>query len=234
MTLDEILQGNIPETLDGKTAAASQLVAISRRIVPVTSLLIASARRDNFENDVPAWVVWCRETLGMDGSDRDHRRVIGELLLDTRDDNVVYNTLFGLPFDKLLPLSRIPADQIAAFLSHHNVKKLKREEIRAAVSEWLGEEPKIKQETPDLPGFSAALDAINAMEPEAICTRVSDQDAANGALRAGMGLLGASLEFHKKHKPDVSLLQELRASLLNEVKELEEIINDCCIQHCEN
>lgn len=231
MTLDEILQGNIPAAIEDKTAAASQLIAISRRIVPVTSLLIASARRDNFEHDTAGWVVWCRETLEMDGSDRDHRRQIGDLLLDTRGNDVVYNTLFGLPFDKLLPVSRIPEDQIEAFLSHHDVKKLKRDEIRAAVCEWLGEEAKIKQETPDLPGFTLALDAINAMEPEAICTRVSDKDAAMSALRAGMGLLGASLEYHKKHKDDVLILQDLKASLLNEVKELEAVISECCIQH---
>lgn len=80
---------------------------------------------------------------------------------------------------------------------------------------WLNEEPKIKQETPDLPGFSLALDAINAMEPEAICTRVSDQEAAMSALRAGMGLLGASIEYHKREKKDILLLQNLKASLLD-------------------
>ena len=230
MTLDEILQGNIPETLDGKTAAASQLVAISRRIVPVTSLLIASARRDNFKDDVPAWAVWCRDVLGMDGSDRDHRRAIGELLLDTRDNAKVYDTLFNLSFNKLIPLTRIDAEQIEAFLSHYDVARMDRDEVRLAVAAWLNEEPKIKQETPDLPGFSLALDAINAMEPEAICTRVSDQEAAMSALRAGMGLLGASIEYHKREKKDILLLQNLKASLLDEVKELEAIISDCCVQ----
>lgn len=129
MTLDEILQGNIPETLDGKTATASQLVTISRRIVPVTSLLIASARRDNFRDDVPAWAVWCRDVLGMDGSDRDHRRAIGELLLDTRDNAMVYDTLFNLSFNKLIPLTRIDAEQIEAFLSHYDVARMDRDEV---------------------------------------------------------------------------------------------------------
>ena len=124
MTLDELLQGQIPDSIEDKTAAASQLVALSRRIVPVTSLLIASARRDNFRNDVTAWAVWCRETLAMDGSDRDHRRQIGDLLLDTRADNAGSNTLCVLPFDKLLVLSRIDAGQIGAFLSHYDVKNL--------------------------------------------------------------------------------------------------------------
>ena len=50
------------------------------------------------------------------------------------------------------------------------------------------------------------------------------------ALRAGMGLLGASIEYHKREKKDVLLLQNLKASLLDEVKELEAIISDCCTQ----
>ena len=226
-----ILQGQIPASLEEKTVAAGNLVYLSRRIVPVTSLLIAAARRDNFDRDPAGWTQWCREHMELDGSDRDHRRAIGDLLLDVRDQTAVYNTLFGLAFDKLLVLTRIPADQIAAFLSHHNVKTMNRDDVRTAVAEWLGEKPREKVETPELPGFTAALEAISSMEPEAICVRVADEAAANHALSAGLGLLGASLAYHKREKKDVELLQGLRASLLDEVKELEGIISECCIQH---
>ena len=230
MELNDILNGQIPASLEEKTAAAGNLVYLSRRIVPVTSLLIAAARRDNFDRDLAGWTQWCRESLELDGSDRDHRRAIGDLLLDVRDQTAVYNTLFSLPFDKLLVLTRIPADQIAAFLSHHDVKTMKRDDVRAAVAEWLGEKPREKTETPDLPGFAAALEAISCMEPSAICVRVADETAANNALSAGLGLLGASLAYHKREKKDLELLQGLRASLLDEVKELEGIISECCIQ----
>jgi len=231
MDLMKILSGQIPASLEEKTAAATNLVYLSRRIVPVTSLLIAAARRDNFANDPSGWSVWCREAMELEGSDRDHRRAIGDLLLDVRDQTAVYNTLFGLPFDKLLVLTRIPGDQIAAFLSHYDVRALKRDEVRAAVAEWLGETPKEKDATPDLPGFAAALEAISGMDTSAICVRVSDEKAATAALSAGLGLLGASLAFHKREKKDLELLQGLRASLLDEVKELEGIISECCIQH---
>ena len=230
MELNEILNGQIPASLEDKTAAASSLVYLSRRIVPVTSLLIAAARRDNFERDLAGWTQWCRDNMVLEGSDRDHRRAIGDLLLDVRDQTAVYNTLFTLAFDKLLVLTRIPADQIAAFLSHHDVKAMKRDDVRAAVAEWLGEKPREKTETPDLPGFAAALEAISCMEPSAICVRVADETAANNALSAGLGLLGASLAYHKREKKDLELLQGLRASLLDEVKELEGIISECCIQ----
>ena len=230
MDLKEILAGQIPVSLEDKTLAASQLLYLSKRIVPITSLLIAAARRDNFDKDLAGWTQWCRESLELEGSDRDHRRAIGDLLLDVRDQTAVYNTLFTLAFDKLLVLTRIPADQIAAFLSHHDVKAMKRDDVRAAVAEWLGEKPREKTETPDLPGFAAALEAISCMEPAAICVRVADETAANNALSAGLGLLGASLAYHKREKKDLEFLQGLRASLLDEVKELEGIISECCIQ----
>ena len=143
--------------------------------------------------------------------------------------SAVYNTLFSLAFDKLLVLTRIPADQIAAFLSHHDVKAMTRDDVRAAVAEWLGEKPRAK--TPDLPGFAAALKSINDIKPAEICVLVADETAANNALSAGLGLLGASLAYHKREKKDLELLQGLRASLLDEVKELEGIISECCIQH---
>ena len=229
--LTEILNGQIPVSLEDKTKAAGNLLFLSRRIVPVTSLLIAAARRDNFAHDLAGWAQWCRETLDLTGSDRDHRRAIGDLLLDVREQTAVYNTLFTLPFDKLLPLTRIVSDQIPAFLSHHDVRTMGRDEVRMAVAEWLGETPKEKAvETPDLPGFAAALEAISLMEPEAICVRVSDETAAQTALSAGLGLLGASLAYHKREKKDLELLQGLRASLLDEVKELEALISECCTQ----
>lgn len=240
MELEDLLAGNIPETLEEKTIAAGMFLRISKRIVPVSSLLLASARRDHFPFDTAGWVQWCRQNFEMEGSDRDHRRAIGELLLDTRGNHVVYNTLFSLSFDKLLSISRIQdketgeADsrQIAAFLSHYNVKEMSREEVRDAVAQWLGETPKARNLHPDLPGFSAALSALNAMERDNIALRVADEKTATSALRAGIGLLGAGLKYHKDKGSALELLQNLKYELLNEVKELEAALA-CCIQHSE-
>ncbi len=225
-TLEAFWSGSIPETLEAKTAAAGELVTVSRRIVPVTSLLIAAARRDHFRKDTYSWVQWCRDNVGLEGGDRDHRRAIGDMLLDMRDkEDKVYRRLWGLSMDKLLCLTRIPTDQLPAFLSHHNAETMTREEVRMAVCSWLGEEVKEKAVQPDLPGFAAAVDAICSMAPDALVSRVADAPGAAAALKASMGLLGASLSYHKRH-PDVLTLQSVRASLLDEVKEVEGLISE--------
>ena len=231
MEMTDLLNGQIPASLEDKTAAAGHLGFLSRRIVPVTAMLIAAARRDNFKDDKHGWFDWCREAMDMEGTDRDHRRAIGDMLLDVRGKTAVYNTLFSLAFDKLLAMTRIPGDQIAAFLSHHDVGKMNRDEVRSAVAVWLGEKPREKYEQPSLPGFDNALSAICTMAPAEICKEVKNGEAATRALSAGLGLLGASLAYHKRAGKDVELLQDLRASLLDEVKELEGIIAECCLQH---
>ena len=242
MELDDLLQGNIPETLEGKTAAAGIFLRISKRIVPVTALLIASARQDHFEHDTAGWVKWCRDNFELEGSDRDHRRAVGELLLATREKSVVYNTLFFLAFDKLLSISRIEDPithrvdpvQVEAFLSHYNVKEMNREEVRDAVAQWLGETPRERSTQEDLPGFAAAMEAIMQMDESALCIRVSDEASAGSALKAGFMLLGATLNYHTKtqHK-NVELLQGLRLELLQGIEQLEQILAECCTQQSE-
>ena len=121
--------------------------------------------------------------------------------------------------------------QIPAFLSHHKVEELTREQVRDAVAEWLDETPKSRAATtPNLPGFDDALAAINALPSERIARYVTDDRSARHALTAGLGLVEASLSYHKAAKSGVEILQKLKVSLLYEVKELEEIISECCAQ----
>ena len=239
MSFEELLAGNIPVTLEEKTMAAGMLLKISRRIVPVTSLLLASARRDHFERDTAGWVRWCREHFEMEGSDRDHRRAIGELLLDMRENTAAYNTLFFLAFDKLLSLTRledphtkkVDPRQVAAFLSHYNVKEMKREEVRDAVALWLNEKPRERSIESDLPGFTAAVEAITQMKESALCIRISDEESAGSALKAGFMLLGATLHYHTNaERKNVELLQGFRLELLQGIEQLETHLAECCIQ----
>lgn len=240
MELDDLLQGNIPETLEGKTAAAGIFLRISKRIVPLTALLIASARQDHFEHDTAGWVKWCRDNFELEGSDRDHRRAVGELLLATREKSVVYNTLFFLAFDKLLSISRIEDPithkvdpvQVEAFLSHYNVKEMNREEVRDAVALWLNEKPRERSTHPDLPGFAAAL---SKMDEEHLYSFTNDQTSATLALKSSLLLLGATLNYHSRtqHK-NVELLQGLRLELLQGIEQLEQILAECCTQQSED
>ena len=233
ITITDVLKGEIPFSLEEKTLAAKDLFYISKRIVPVTSLLIASARRDNFSDRTGEWTQWCRENLEMEGSDRDHRRAIGEMLLDTRDNHHIYNLLFSLSFDKLYALTRLKIEELPPFLSHYRVKDMTREEVRDAVAQWNNEEVKERNTTEDLPGFTAALGALNAMTPDALCVRISDPAMANMALHSSLMLLDAGLNFHKTQVKNVEFLQKLKLELMDEVRELEQTINECCVQQME-
>ena len=234
INLDNLLSGIIPETLEGKTAAAGQLVRIARRIVPVTSLLIASARRDHFAGAVAAWADWCHETFDIDGADRDHRRVIGDLLLAFYDDKAFFAQLFHLPYNKLLALTRIPADQLKAFASHlgGNIDKMTREELRDAVKLWIGEavqEPKNTDgglHSSEEPEFSTIVHSILKMQQASLLSEVRDDASAALLLNGGFRLLGSALEF-KKHEdvPDVAFLSSVKAALLDEVSEIEAAIS---------
>ena len=234
INLDNLLSGMIPETLEGKTAAAGQLVRIARRIVPVTSLLIASARRDHFAGAVAAWADWCRETFDIDGADRDHRRAIGDLLLGVRDNTALFQMLFQLQFDKLHALTRIPATQLPAFLSHlgSNIARMTREELRDAVKLWIGEEvPQHKSDASAKsaamadPAFSAMLDAILRMSPENLLSEVHDENSAAAILNSGFRLMGSALEYKKSEPmPDVEFLSSVKSALLGEIAEIESAI----------
>ena len=78
---------------------------------------------------------------------------------------------------------------------------------------------------PELPGFDRALDTVVRLDPEALVAAVNDDDKAAQSLRAGMGLLGAALEFEKRREcPDVQTLQAAKAALLSEIDEIEAVI----------
>lgn len=222
-TLDNLLAGTIPATLEDKTQIAHKLKHDTPRIVPSTSILIASAKRDNFPKDTFGWTQWCKEEAGLEGSDRDHRRAIGDMLLYIQGTKL-FDRLYLLGLNKLKCLTQIPDDQLEPFCSRHRVEGLDRDELRKAVHQWIGKEDKEKGNQPELPGFSSALEAICAMDEEALVSRVMDPATAQTTLKAGTGLLGASLSWYKQN-PDPLLLQSLRAALLDEVKELEELLS---------
>ena len=230
--MEKLLSGSIPESLEEKTEAAGAIIRIARRIVPVTSLLIASARRDHFGKSVTEWTAWCSENFDLDGAERDHRRAIGDLLLAVRENTDLFETLFALSFDKLISLTRIPPDQIAAFLSHLNgdIRKISRDDLRDEVKRWLGEKVQERkgaanQDQPELPGFSEAVGAILSMQPQRLLAEVTDDESAKRILDGGFRLVGSALEFKKREEhPDVLFLQTVKTALLQEIEEIEAAI----------
>ena len=202
--MEKLLSGSIPESLEEKTEAVGAIIRIARRIVPVTSLLIASARRDHF----------------------------GKSVTECRENTDLFETLFALSFDKLISLTRIPPDQIAAFLSHLNgdIRKISRDDLRDEVKRWLGEKVQERkgaanQDQPELPGFSEAVGAILSMQPQRLLAEVTDDESAKRILDGGFRLVGSALEFKKREEhPDVLFLQTVKTALLQEIEEIEAAI----------
>lgn len=227
VTLDDVLNGILPESLEDYTAACGELIKLARRIVPVSALLVASCRREHFFGQRAAWVEWAKEATGLDGSELHHRRAIGDLLLDTRDvHEPSFRRLFELDSRKLLPICQISKDQIVAFLKEYKVEGMSREEVRDAVKVFLGLTLDMPRQ-PKLPGFDEAVEAVSRLDANAMRYAINDPDLALKSLAAGMGLLGAAVEFQRStKKPDVELLMDLRKTLLDEAEQVGKAIAD--------
>lgn len=227
VTLDDVLNGILPQSLEDYTAACGELIKLARRIVPVSALLVASCRREHFFGQRAAWVDWAKEATGLEGSELHHRRAIGDLLLDARDvHEPSFRRLFELDSRKLLPICQISKDQIVAFLKEYKVEGMSREEVRDAVKVFLGLTLDMPRQ-PKLPGFDEAVEAVSRLDANAMRYAINDPELALKSLAAGMGLLGAAVEFQRStKKPDVELLVDLRKTLLDEAEAVGKAIAD--------
>lgn len=253
--MEAIAAGEFGFSAEELAGAVSFTLRVSSGTATTTAVAVALIRRDHIR-DAAAWVNWARDRFGLEGSYLHHLHKVGKMLIGLREclgdtqkgaeccnntadarkgaeccNNTVkmYRTLFAAGFDKLLPVTRIPAEQLAAFLSHLRkpIDKMTRGEVRMAVAEWLGESGRTAAESvqPDLPGFDRALDTVWRLEPADLVAAVNNDDKAVQSLRAGMGLLGAALEFEKRREcPDVATLQAAKAALLSEIEEIEAVI----------
>ena len=168
VTLDDVLNGILPQSLEDYTAACGELIKLARRIVPVSALLVASCRREHFFGQRAAWVDWAKEATGLEGSELHHRRAIGDLLLDARDvHEPSFRRLFELDSRKLLPICQISKDQIIAFLKEYKVEGMSREEVRDAVKVFLGLTLDMPRQ-PKLPGFDEAVEAVSRLDADAM------------------------------------------------------------------
>lgn len=230
--MNRIAAGEFGFSSDELTGAVQFALQVSSRTAATTAVVVALVRRDHIP-DVGKWIAWAREALRLEGSYLHHLHKVGKMLIDltsvTCDTQKWYPRLFATDFDKLYAMTRIPAEQLPAFLSRHGkaVDSMTRTGMRAAVADWLGEtkaEPG-ESEQLALPGFDRALDEMVKFAPEALLAAVNNEDKAASSLRAGMGLLGAALEFEKRRAcPDVQTLQAAKAALLSEIDEIEAVI----------
>ncbi len=224
---ERVASGDIPEDVAEITSGCKQLLRVNSRVSQTIAVCIAAVYE---RSDLKEWCRWCRDELGLESvSYRSHLAKVGKMLLNLlRDESALpyYTRLFECDVAKLLTLSRLPENEVVAFLSRNpDLERVGREELRRRVAEWLGEEVS-EAGQPELPGFEAALAAAANLPVESFAGAVKTPDQAEQALYSGLGFLAAALEYEKRAETvDVKKLTEIKQELLDEVAEIEAAID---------
>lgn len=222
----ELAAGTLPASLEEMGTVMRQVLAVAKKSRAVLAVMLAAARR-HFRHDLSGWVLWAKENCELEGSDRDHLRAIGEMLLDLREIDVRhYVRLFAVDTDKLLSVSRIHrhmSDRLVDFLAAYRIEAMKREEVRDAVAECLGLEVTGKKShtQPDLfDGLDILFDYDdNAFEELAGSERYNP---AKGSAVA-IGLLDATMRVAEEKGAPAEYLATLEAELRKRADRLAEL-----------
>ena len=224
--------GQIPDDFTTLSALGKQISCTTRYSVHVLSAIVAKVRRDYFKDSASEWAYWAEEEFELSTNYVHHLRRIGDMMLMLLDDekNIAqYKRLWDLDYDRLYSISKIAtvADhQLLPFLSHFpDLDEMTREEVRDEVKRWLGEPMTEHIVQPSLPGFEQAVEAVLSLDEEKLRRAVGTKESAKRTLMASLGLLGATLEYHKHASSvDVELLSGTKAALLEDVTTIEEAI----------
>lgn len=230
---ERIAAGEFAFSSEELTGAIMFSLQVSTRTAATTAIAITLIRRDHI-TDLGEWVKWARETVRLEGSHLHHLHKIGKMMLDlrsvARNTDKLYRRLYPMGFNKLLPLTCLPGEQLEAFCSHYpTLEDMPRETVRDAVKAWpslidakTAAPGKRVDEQPDLPGFDAIFDAIVHIDNEELFGRVDNDDRAQRSLVAGLSFLEATLHYHcARAIPDACLLASIKADLLTKVKDIE-------------
>ncbi len=231
--IDDILKGISNTDLKEKESACAKIVHMAKRMVPLISLAVARARRDNFGDDANKWSQWCEEHTLLCGSELHHRRAIGDMLLFTQEQNsALFEELFVLDCNKLLAITRISLSELKAFIAQLDKKlcDLSRDEVRNAVRQWIGETPKNIVQQLTFPGFDEVLKSAESLDVESLYDAVSNISIAEKSLSTGFKFVGASLEYLKRNK-DFHALKSAKESLLSEILDIEQAMKECNMSH---
>jgi hypothetical protein len=176
--VEAISAGNIPAELETKTGFITSIIEFTKNASTIMAILLASARHDNFKINTAGWLEWARDNFGFQDAHIHHLRKTGELFLYLlKEFPEVYKRLIGVGQDKLLAISRLPYDQIGAFLEKHDVENMTRDEVRAAVNEALGIKPKEGQGKSGTfqPDMFEALDIFLSTDDDKLDTLFMDE-----------------------------------------------------------
>ena len=246
MITDELINGLIPAELAAKSVAAEEVARFTRRSIPLTAMLIAAARRDNFKNDYEGWMQWCANRLGIElASKRCHLETIGNMLLAIRDlgnQKAVFLRLFEMDSEKLLAITRLMkgfedrAVGIARVIDFVNrfgykLRDMSRDRIRLFVKKELGLEEKTEEKTEEkpaqmmLPGFERSIELFRDLTPETARVMVKTAEVADKTAYAGMLLVDSYVNYVQQHAghADRETLAGLKAQLLDLVDQIDNL-----------
>lgn len=249
MITDELINGLIPAELAAKSVAAEEVARFTRRSIPLTAMLIAAARRDNFKNDYEGWMQWCADRMGVIKADkRCHLDNIGRMLLmiqQTRHQ-AVFRLLFEMDSEKLLAITRLvkgtaaTAEDVAEVVSFANrfgsdLQEMSRDRIRLYVKQWLGlaqadgevefAEAAEKPAQMMLPGFERSIELFRDLTPETARVMVKTAEVADKTAYAGMLLVDSYVNYVQQHAghADRETLAGLKAQLLDLVDQIDNL-----------
>ena len=249
MITDELINGLIPAELAAKSVAAEEVARFTRRSIPLTAMLIAAARRDNFKSDYEGWMQWCANRMGVIKADkRCHLDNIGRMLLmiqQTRHQGV-FRLLFEMDSEKLLAITRLvkgtaaTAEDVAEVISFANrfgydLQEMSRDRIRLYVKQWLGltqadgerefAEAAEKPAQMMLPGFERSIELFRDLTPETARVMVKTADVADKTAYAGMLLVDSYVNYVQQHAghADRETLAGLKAQLLDLVDQIDNL-----------
>ena len=254
MIHDELINGVIPGEIEAKTAATAEVARFTRRCVPLTAMLIAAARRDNFKNDLEGWADWCANVAGIYKSDkRCHFDTIGRMLLAVQATKfrTVFGLLYELDSEKLLAISRLcrgaeiteeSVADVITFVNHfgNKLRDMSRDRIRLYVKKLRGEEVpeedgiitdgEKKSAQMMLPGFERSVDLFRDLTPETARVMVKSRDVADKAVYGGMILVDSYVDYVRRNASaaDTETLHDLKAQLLDLIDRIDalDLIDD--------
>ena len=228
--LNKFESGAINElSLDELTTGAAFCLKVSARTASVLAVTVAKLRKEHL-TDVNEWSKFCKATFDLEGSYLHQIHKVGKMLLSVvYYTPKVYTILFNLCFDKQLPITQIPAEQIDTFIKTQTrpLAKMTRAEVRAAVSVFLGRTAEVATVTdqPVLPGFDKWLNSCPEFDEQNIICAVQDDESAAKSFNAGIALTAAALHYHlQRDVPDTVFLIKLKKELLDDVQTIENIL----------
>ena len=237
-------------SIDEITLTLKGFAAIRRIDLLTTAKLLYDARKVMPKKE---WKLWADEVTGLSRCEIYHRAQVGQLLDLAFENKVLYRRLITLSGDKLLALHRLAVAGgmalVESFIAVNKIDSMPLDQLRMAVECDLcrlrhGSNPDCERCTafarpahgfdvnqPSLPGFDETLDAVWQMEDDELAAKVTTDTQAVKCVSGGVKMVAAYLE-HQKNKfrqnpsggTDMVNLLQLKAALLDGIREIEELI----------